>query len=1042
MAKRRTTRLLRRLTQAELDSFLEKAADILRGNVDHSESRGYVFALLFFKRISDVYVEEVAKLTAELGDEALAKDPKMHNFVVPDDCLWDDVARKSRNQVGTALNDAMIAIERANQPKFDGILTGGIDFNDSGKLLRDKLIKLINHFSSQTFDHANVSDDVFGNAYEYLVRTFASKAGKSSGEFYTPKEVAYLLAEMVDPQPGHSVCDWASGSGGLLFQCRNYLKRQGKDPVRLRAPGARSTAFTGGSSRRAGRSSLCRGTSGASARWARRARSPGRLGPSNWAPIGTNQMTGPNTCTGVHGRWSMARNAPTRSLCRSSEPGTAAARALPALLTGMIVACLCGAAPAAEVRIDATTKHQAIFGWSVNPWSPWVTDWQRDQVLDLAVNDLGLTRCRAQAPNGNRAGQRRWEWHNDNANPYEIKWDALATATADRHIVKWIKPFKRRVEARGEKFDLWISPSFFDGGSTGSVPAWLLHSPAEYAEFATSYLLYLKKAHGIEADYHVICNEPGNNNAFKPDVVARMIRTLGPRLKELGLKTKIQFPDGVNARSSWRYIEFVGDDQRVWPYVGVLSYHLYGTTDPFRSRMRDLAIRKGIPNAQTEQMGAKFSRLYDDLTRGGVSHWSIYGWGNVIEMHHDGASFGRGRDYWPLRQVMHYVRPGAVRIGATADDPSLRALAFVRKGKTTVVLLNDAGSSKRQAVAIRGLARGRYGLCQSVNRRPFEERGVQTVGHDGTLRLDLSRGAVATVYPCPGGNGPPTVTNWSARPTFLTWPGSEVTLSASATDPERDAITFAWSVGTSPRGAKVVLVSPDMATTKATGLTAPGQYGFVLSARDRAHVVRREVRVNVFAENQPPRIHDLHNRIPVMVTLPASSTILRAWPKDLEGDPVKTRWSVVRKPAGAAVVLETIARDKSKMARRATKMTVPGEYVFRFHAADGKSEAHKDLKVTVYPPNRPPVIEAASVRPLAAGAAALSATAADADGDVITCWWSVKRAPRGARPVVAKPGLASTKATGMTAAGEYVFTVTVADRAAAASKSVNVTVGR
>ena len=233
MAKRITTRPLRRMTQAELDGFLEKAADILRGNVDHSEFRGYVFALLFFKRISDVYVEEVAKLTTELGDEALAKDPKMHNFVVPDDCLWDDVARKSRNQVGTALNDAMIAIERANQPKFDGILTGGIDFNDSEKLPRDKLIKLINHFSSQVFDHGNVSDDVFGNAYEYLVRTFASKAGKSSGEFYTPKEVAYLLAEMVEPQPGHSVCDWASGSGGLLLQCRNFLKRQGKDPDQL-----------------------------------------------------------------------------------------------------------------------------------------------------------------------------------------------------------------------------------------------------------------------------------------------------------------------------------------------------------------------------------------------------------------------------------------------------------------------------------------------------------------------------------------------------------------------------------------------------------------------------------------------------------------------------------------------------------------------------------------------------------------------------------------------------------------------------------------
>jgi len=84
MARSVTVRPFRRLTQAELDSFLEKAADILRGNVDHSEFRGYVFALLFFKRISDVYVEEVRKLTEQLGDETLAKDPKMHNFVVPE----------------------------------------------------------------------------------------------------------------------------------------------------------------------------------------------------------------------------------------------------------------------------------------------------------------------------------------------------------------------------------------------------------------------------------------------------------------------------------------------------------------------------------------------------------------------------------------------------------------------------------------------------------------------------------------------------------------------------------------------------------------------------------------------------------------------------------------------------------------------------------------------------------------------------------------------------------------------------------------------
>lgn len=227
------TRPVRRMTQAELDGFLEKAADILRGNVDHSEFRGYVFALLFYKRISDVYKEEVKKLIAQLDDEELARDPKMHNFIVPGGSLWEEVARKSPTRLGTALNEAMLAIEHANQPKFDGILTNKIDFNKQDELPRAKLVDLINHFGSKIFDRKHVPDDLFGNAYEYLIRTFASKAGKSSGEFYTPKEVAFLLSEIVEPEPGHHICDWASGSGGLLLQCRRFVNRRGGDPNRL-----------------------------------------------------------------------------------------------------------------------------------------------------------------------------------------------------------------------------------------------------------------------------------------------------------------------------------------------------------------------------------------------------------------------------------------------------------------------------------------------------------------------------------------------------------------------------------------------------------------------------------------------------------------------------------------------------------------------------------------------------------------------------------------------------------------------------------------
>lgn len=720
--------------------------------------------------------------------------------------------------------------------------------------------------------------------------------------------------------------------------------------------------------------------------------------------------------------------------------------AMGALVTALLVGPFCGRAHPAEVRIRTAVTYQKILGWSVNPWSPWVTQWQRDQVLDVAVNDLGLTRVRAGPPGGNRSDRRNWEWCNDNPNPYDVNWDAFSTKAVDRYVTTWIAPFKKRVEANGEKFNLWISPSFFDGGSTGSVPAWLLHSPGEYAEYATAYLLYLRKKHRIEADYYVICNEPGNNNAFHPPVVARMIRTLGPRLKAAGLKTRIQFPDGISAKSSWRYIQFVGKDVRVWSHIGVLSYHHYGPRDPFRSQMRDLAIAKGIPNAQTEHMGQKFPRLYDDLTLGGVSYWSIYGWGGVLNIHHDRNSFSRGRDYWPLRQVTHYVRPGAVRVEATSDDPSLRALAFVHGDKTIVVLLNDAQSSKRQDVAVHGLPAGRYGVSRSVNRRACEETGVRRTETGKAMKLEIGRGTVLTIYPYPGKNQPPTVTRWSARPAFLTKPNSEIALSASAADPEKDAVSYAWSVRSAPGGAKVALATPKSATTKVTGLTAAGEYAFVAAVSDPTHTVRREVRLTVFAANQPPKLYDVHNRIPVMVTLPGGSTILRAWPKDLEGDRLETSWSIVRQPAGASAVLETLPRDKSGTARRATKMTVAGEYVFRFRATDGGGAAFKDLRVIVYPANRAPLISAARATPAtlapSVGATVLSAKASDPDGDVITYWWSVKKAPVGARPSPAKPGSPSTKVTGLTKAGEYLFTVCVVDRTKVATRNVSVLVRR
>ncbi len=176
---------------------------------------------------------------------------------------------------------------------------------------------------------------------------------------------------------------------------------------------------------------------------------------------------------------------------------------------------------------------------------------------------------------------------------------------------------------------------------------------------------------------------------------------------------------------------------------------------------------------------------------------------------------------------------------------------------------------------------------------------------------------------------------------------STVSLSASATDAERDPLSYQWSVTSQPGGASVSLTTPGSATTAATGLTAAGQYVFSIAISDSTHTVTRSVALNVYAESQPPFPLDIHNRLPVPVTLPTSNTQLRCAAVDLEGDPLTYRWSVLSQPAGGNAALA----DPQSAATDVGSLTVPGDYVFRFEASDGTNTVSETLTVPVYPVN-------------------------------------------------------------------------------------------
>jgi len=219
---------MEKITLSQLEQYLSKAAWILKGPVDASDFKVYIFPLLFFKRISDVYDEEYQIALVESdGDQDYASLPEFHRFVIPLGCHWKDV-RETTFNVGLAIENALRGIEQANQQFLYGIF-GDAQWSNKNKLSDRLLINLIEHFSQYNLANSNVDSDLLGQSYEYLIKHFADLTNKKAGEFYTPRSVVHLLGLILDPHEGETIYDPACGTGGMLLECVGHLKEINED---------------------------------------------------------------------------------------------------------------------------------------------------------------------------------------------------------------------------------------------------------------------------------------------------------------------------------------------------------------------------------------------------------------------------------------------------------------------------------------------------------------------------------------------------------------------------------------------------------------------------------------------------------------------------------------------------------------------------------------------------------------------------------------------------------------------------------------------
>jgi type I restriction enzyme M protein len=214
------------MSNKKLEDLLWGAAEFLRGQIDASDYKQFVFPLLFFKRLSDVYEEELSDAINQTGDNELAKSDLFHRFTIPEKARWE-LVRNTTKDVGEVIQNALRLIE-SNNERLHGVF-GDAQWTNKERLPDHLLISLIEHFNKIPLGIKSVAQDDLGGAYEYLIKKFADDSGHTAAEFYTNRTVVHLMTRIMGLQPGETAYDPTCGTGGMLLNGVMDLRDEGKE---------------------------------------------------------------------------------------------------------------------------------------------------------------------------------------------------------------------------------------------------------------------------------------------------------------------------------------------------------------------------------------------------------------------------------------------------------------------------------------------------------------------------------------------------------------------------------------------------------------------------------------------------------------------------------------------------------------------------------------------------------------------------------------------------------------------------------------------